>query len=84
MKEINSTNIQKRFQEYAKNKGYYLKVSGDYAYRNRKLKVMRYVKYNREDNTITVYEEGVGKFRIPFNQYDRIKETTIQKKLLVF
>ena len=47
MKEITSANIIQRFQEYANNHKYILKVSGDYAYHNKKLKVMRYVKYNK-------------------------------------
>lgn len=82
--EISSYNIIRRFKEYSLNRGYYLKVSGDFAYHNKKLKLMRYIRYNKDTNTILVYEEGVGKYKIPFVQESPESETTFQKRLLEF
>ncbi len=84
MKDITSKDILQRFKEYADNNGYTLKVVGDYAYRNKKLKIMRYVRYSKDDNKIVVYEEGAGQYRIPFVQTDIRNETTFQKNLLRF
>jgi hypothetical protein len=82
--DITSIDIIRRFKQYAKNKGYTLKVSGDYAYRNTKLKIMRYERYNKDTNTILIYEEGVGKYKIPFVQEDTASETTFQRRILEF
>lgn len=84
MKDITSRDILQRFKEYADNKGYTLKVAGDYAYRNKKLKILRYVRYSKSDNKIVVYEEGIGKYRIPLVQTDIRNETTFHKNLLNF
>ena len=81
VKDITATDILMRFKEYANRKGYVLTVAGDYAYRNKKLKKMKYIKYRKEDNRILLYEEGVGRFSIPM-QEDKITETTRQLKLL--
>jgi len=81
MTEITPTDIIRRFKEYSRNKGYNLKVAGRYAYRNEKFKLIEYLKYNKETDTISVHEEGVGRYKIPFIQVEQESGNTFQSKL---
>ncbi len=81
MNDITSRDIIDRFNAYARNKGYTLKVSGAFAFRNDKRKILRYMRYIAPENSILIYEEGVGRYLIPFNLRDQKKETTIQSIL---
>ena len=57
----------KEFKKFANKAGYTEKVVGDYAFRSRNRKgLIRLTAINQD--TLTVYEEGIGSYRVPLLQ----------------
>lgn len=81
MNDITSIDIIDIFNAYARKKGYIMKVSGAFAFRNDKKEILRYMRYIAPENSILVYEEKVGRYLIPFVPKDKMEETTRQRRL---
>ncbi len=57
--------LEVAFNDFARSRGFTNKVAGDYAFMNKKGKMFKLIR-TRRDGTITVWEEGVGRYDLKY------------------